>query len=411
MRSGNIKLAYKTIRTSRWQSMMTMFGIVVGIVSVVTTISLGEGIKRQILGEVNKLGGNLITVRAGKAVQRDDKGNITKVNPDFLYGFGSGSLSEKDVTVVQSVSNLQDSSPVRLLYGSLKAANNEYSDGFVLGTSSTMPKLIDQKVEYGAYFGGGEDSRQVAVIGKRIAENLFKENVPIGQSITIRGQDFVVRGVFEEFNNNILGQGIDLNNAVFVPKDSLKQLAGDAAPVVRVLGTAKPDKDVKAVAKEIEKALTQSHDGQNDFSVIRQDENLEITGGVLNVLTGFIGAIAAISLLVGGIGIMNIMLVSVSERTHEIGIRKAVGATNSQIRKQFLSEAVVLSFLGGIAGVVLSFLVNFLIRVTTDLQPFITWPVVAIAAGVAIAVGIVFGTIPAIKAARKDPIEALRISN
>ncbi len=411
MRSGNFKLAYKTLRASRWQSMMTMFGIVVGIVSVITTISLGEGVKRQVLGEVNRVGGDLITVRAGKGITRDENGSITKVNPEFLYGFGSGSLNENDVAVVQGVRELADSSPVRVYSGSLKNGDKEYNDGIVLGTSSTMPKLLQQKVEFGAYFNGGEENRQVAVIGKRIAERIFEENVPIGQSITIRGEDFIVRGVFEEFTTSVIGQGIDLNNAVFVPKESLKELAGEAAPVVRVLAKPKDPAKVRDAASSIDSALKKAHNGQNDFSVIRQDENLEVTSGVLNILTGFVAAIAAISLLVGGIGIMNIMLVSVSERTHEIGIRKAVGATNSQIRKQFLSEAVLLSVLGGILGVGLSFLVNFIIRVTTNLHPFITWPVVAIAAGVAIAVGIVFGTIPAIKAARKDPIDALRITN
>jgi len=133
-----------------------------------------------------------------------------------------------------------------------------------------------------------------------------------------------------------------------------------------------------------------------------------VTNDMLTLLTGFVASIAAISLLVGGIGIMNIMLVSISERTHEIGIRKAVGATNRQIRNQFMAEAIVLSLAGGIVGVVVSFFVNYMLRITTNFHPFITWQVVVIAAGVSIAVGIVFGTIPAVKAARKDPIEALR---
>jgi len=409
MYSGNLKLAYKTLKSSRWQSALTMFGIIVGIVSVITTVSLGEGIKRQVMGEVNRVGGDLITVRPGKGIKRDGNGVITRVSPEFIYGFGSGSLSEQDVAVVEGVKGVGGVSPLRHFTGSLQVEQREYNDGFVLGASSSLPELLQQKIEFGTYFSEGEENRQVAVVGKRVAENLFQENVPIGQSVSIRGTDFIVRGVFEEFNTTTLGQGIDLNQAVFVPNNALKDITDSAAPVVRVLARPQQPDQSKELASNIERALAAAHGGQHDTTVLRQDENLAITGDVLDILTGFVAAIAGISLLVGGIGIMNIMLVSVSERTYEIGIRKAVGATNRQIRNQFLSEAVVLSFLGGVFGVGLSFAVNFFIRVLTNLQPVITWPVVAIAAGVAIATGIIFGTIPAIRAARKDPIEALRI--
>lgn len=409
MHSGNYKLALKTMRSARWQSALTMFGIVVGIVSVITTVSLGEGIKHQVLGQINSVGNDLITVRPGNVVGRDSNGVITKINPEYAYGFGSGSLSEQDVAVIQGVKGIKQSSPLRLLTGSVKTENREYDDGFVLGSNADLPALLQQKVEFGIYFSKGEDTRQVAVIGKRVAEQLFQENVPVGQTLTIRGQDFIVRGVFEEFKPATLGQGIDLNEAIFIPNESLKIAAGAAAPVVRVLVRPDNPANTKNLANSITSAVREAHDGQNDITVLRQDENLVVTRGVLDSLTGFIAAIAAVSLLVGGIGIMNIMLVSVSERTREIGIRKAVGATNRQIRKQFLAEAVMISFVGGIIGVVLAYVVNFMIRVTTNLHPIITWPVVVIAAGVAISVGIIFGTIPAIKAARKDPIESLRV--
>ncbi|MDQ5886568.1 MAG: putative transport system permease protein, partial [Patescibacteria group bacterium] len=228
---------------------------------------------------------------------------------------------------------------------------------------------------------------------------------------TIRGEDFIVRGVFEEFAPVTLGQGIDLNRAIFVPDLSLKNVAGEAAPVVRVLVRPDNPDNAKELATNISNAVEEAHGGQNDITVLRQDENLAVNSNVLNLLTGFVAAIAAISLLVGGIGIMNIMLVSVSERTREIGIRKAVGATNRQIRNQFMAEAITLSFIGGLLGIIISFAINFIIRVTSNLTPVITWPVVVIATGVAISVGVLFGTVPAIKAARKDPIESLRVGS
>ncbi len=407
MFSGNYKLAFARVRASKWRSSLTMFGIIVGIVSVVTTVSLGEGIKRQVVSQVGKSNSNLVTVRPGKFISRDKDGNITHVDPAQAYGFGSGSLSEQDIQVINKAPGVADVVPINLLNTSLKTDYSTYDDGFVLGTDAILPEVLQHKVAYGNYFDNGDENRQLAVIGKRVAEQLFNENIPIGQAFTIRGQEYIVRGVFDEFGSATLGQGVDLNKAVFVPRPTLKNIAGDAAPLTQII--VRPKKGVQGdMVKVLTTALTKAHGGQQDFTILRQDENVMVAGDMLELLTRFVASIAAISLLVGGIGIMNIMLASISERTHEIGIRKAVGATNRQIRNQFMAEAVVLGLVGGVLGIICSFIVNFVIRVTTNFHPVITWPVVVVAAGVSLAVGIIFGTIPAVKAARKDPIEALR---
>jgi putative ABC transport system permease protein len=158
----------------------------------------------------------------------------------------------------------------------------------------------------------------------------------------------------------------------------------------------------------IHAALLKNHGGQEDFTVLKQDESLAVANTILNLITGLIAGIAAISLIVGGIGIMNIMLVSVIERTREIGIRKAIGATNRQILSQFMVESLVLSVVGAILGVLISIMVNYLIRIATTLTPVITLPIMVISVAVSIMVGLIFGITPALKAARKDPIEALR---
>lgn len=409
MFSGNYRTALRRLRGSKWLSGLTMFGIVVGIVSVITTVSLGEGIKRQVLSQTNHVGGNLLTVRPGSIVQRDRDNTITRVNPALAYGFGNGSLSETDITVVHKTEGVKDASPLSLLNGGVSSGTDRYGESFVLGTDYLFPSMVQQKVEFGSYFTAGEETRQVAIIGKRVAEQLFKENVPIGQTLSIRGQDFIVRGVFEEFNIVTIGQGIDLNKAVFVPRTALNDVAEGSTQIIQVLVRPEDESKTTKLMTALTANLTKAHGGQNDVTVLRQDENLTVTSDMLTLLTGFVASIAAISLLVGGIGIMNIMLVSISERTHEIGIRKAVGATNRQIRNQFMAEAIVLSFAGGIVGVIVSFVVNYFLRIATNFQPFITWQVVLIAAGVSIAVGVVFGTIPAVKAARKDPIESLRL--
>ena len=177
----------------------------------------------------------------------------------------------------------------------------------------------------------------------------------------------------------------------------------------------KPTKSIEAnntstqtVANDITTGLKTAHGGQVDFTVLQANESLELVNSMLSVVTNLVSAVAAISLIVCGIGIMNIMLVDVSERTHEIGIRKSVGATNKQILSQFMTEAIMLSVTGGIIGVFLSLLANYFLRIFTELQPVITLPIMGIAVGVALVVGVVFGVTPALKAARKDPIDALR---
>ena len=407
MFSGNYRLAWRRLRSSKWHSALTMFGIVVGIVSVVTTVSLGEGIKRQVLDQVSQVGSDLITVRPGNFVTRDTSGVITHVDTAQAYGFGSGSLSEQDITTISQVSEVAEVSALNLMRTGLKTEDANYDAGFVLGVDTNLPKTLQQEVAYGSYFDNGEQDREVAVIGKRVAEELFRENIPIGQAFTVRGQVYIVRGVFEEFGPATIGQGIDLNKAVFVPRPSLKTLAGDSTSLTQILVRPKKGSSDKAVVT-ISAALKKAHGEQQDFTLLRQDENVVVAGDMLELLTRFIASIAAVSLLVGGIGIMNIMLATINERTHEIGIRKAVGATNRQIRNQFMAEASVLGLVGGVVGVVLSFAVNFFIRVGTNFHPVITWPVVLLAVAVSLAVGIIFGTIPAVKAARKDPIEALR---
>jgi len=178
--------------------------------------------------------------------------------------------------------------------------------------------------------------------------------------------------------------------------------------IYEILVKAGPAEPANTVADHINAELTKAHGSQQDFTVLKAGETLNVTSNILSLLTSLIGGIAAISLLVGGIGILNVMLVSVTERMQEIGIRKAVGATSRQIMNQFLVEATVLSLIGGIIGVIISLLINIVLRVSTSLQPSLSWRVFLLAVGVSVAVGIIFGTIPALKAARKDPIEALR---
>lgn len=382
-----------------------MFGVIVGVASVVTTVSLGEGVKQQLRQQGAHRGADLLTILPGQRVERNQAGTITRTYP---FANDSAVFTEADYRAVQSVKAINRVAPLARVTGLAETDKREYA-AHILATSGALPALLNQKIAYGSFFSDQELDEGLAVIGPRVAERLFGENVPIGKSFRIRQHDFVVRGVFEPFAGSSLAPlETDYNDAIFIPYDVGREIMGGTLLIQQVL--AKPQEAARTaeVVAATHKALLELHAGQEDFTVLTQAETLLATSDLLNLLTALIAGVAAISLFVGGIGIMNIMFVSVSERTAEIGVRKAVGATNGQILSQFLTEALILGGVGGVIGVLLSILVNFLLRVLTDLQPVITLPIIGLAVLVAVGVGVIFGVTPALRAARKDPVDALR---
>jgi ABC-type antimicrobial peptide transport system permease subunit len=402
----NIRMALSSLRASKWRSLLTMLGIIIGVVSVVTTVSLGEGVRQEVIGQIKHLGPDLITIRPGQTVKRNANGTITGVN--LFSGVSPSTLTEHDVEAIQHTPGIRDTVPLALVSGVPAYNDRQFNDGIVVATTGAAPDILNQKVEFGEFFRGGDLNKHVAVIGKRIAEQLFQENVPVGKSFTLRDQTFVVRGIFEEFDTGPLNLDADYNRAIFIPYEIGKQLVGNNVQMYQILVKPTDTTATQQAVDAIHAALLKNHGGQEDFTVLKQDESLAVANTILNLITGLIAGIAAISLIVGGIGIMNIMLVSVIERTREIGIRKAIGATNRQILSQFMVESLVLSVVGAILGVLISIMVNYLIRIATTLTPVITLPIMVISVAVSIMVGLIFGITPALKAARKDPIEALR---
>lgn len=403
MFSGNFKTGFANLKLAKWRSLLTILGIVIGISSVVTVVSLGEGMKQQIVGQINQLDPHVITVRPGKLAE----GSAGSFN--FRALFSTSTLTENDAKALSETPGVETVVPVAFLTSSVQAGDKRLDNVFVGGASYRMEEVLSQEIEFGSFFDSDSPQQHFVVIGTNVALGLFDEFNPVGKSLTIRGENFIVRGVLTPSAGGLLSVAeTDFNSAVFVPFEAAKRLTDGPLNIVQILIKASPEADIDEVVSAAEKTLLDSHRGQDDFTVLKQEELLNIASGVINTMTGFISGLAAISLLVAGIGIMAIMLTSVTERTREIGIRKAVGATNRQILNQFLVEGLTLSAIGGLIGVAVSIFINFLLRVYTDLQPVTTWPVMALAVGVAMALGIIFSIAPALKAARKDPIEALR---
>lgn len=405
MSKGHLKAGINSVRSAKLRSFWTMLGVIIGVTSVITVVAIGEGIKQQISGQIHHMGKDLITVRPA---QIHGSTGLNNNGANLLSGLNvSGSLSEKDVMTVARSKGVTASAPLTITTGSVQNDGVTYSKGFVIGTSEDLPSLLNQSVEFGAFLSFNDVGTNTAVIGQKVADDLFSEDVPLGRSFTFHGEKFIVRGVFNKFNSTPLSEQADFNNAIFIPNDVAEALSKNTAPTYEILAKANNGQTAK-VAATIESNLKKSHGGQANFSVLQGNQNIGSSDEILNLLTRLIAGVAAISLLVGGIGIMNVMLVSVAERMHEIGIRKAVGATNGQILSQFMIEASVLSLSGGIFGIALAYIIDIILRLTTELKPVISWHVVLVATGVSLLIGIIFGSVPALKAARKDPIEALR---
>lgn len=400
---GHLKAGLDSMRGAKWRNFWTMLGVIIGVASVISVVGIGEGVKQQISGQIHHLGKGLITIRPGE-LRPGTHSSVNRLTGPNI----TGTLSGKDVDAVRATPGIDAAVPLSAVAGGVKGEQGTYNDGLVIGTSSELPSLLNQSMAYGVFLTDDDVGMNAAVLGQHASNKLFDEDVPLGRSFTINGQEFIVRGIFNEFPSTPLSEEADFNNAIFIPYDVSQSLTNNTAATYEIL--AKPASSLRSTlaVKRLQTSLQKSHGGQNDFSVLQQNQNLTGSNSILDLLTRLIGGVAAISLLVGGIGIMNVMLVSVTERMHEIGIRKAIGATNRQILSQFIIESTVLSLSGGIIGVILAYAIDLGLRMFTSLQPVISWQIVLLATGVSLVVGIVFGTVPALKAARKDPIQALR---
>lgn len=402
---GHVKTAIDSVRGSKMRNFWTMLGVIIGVASVISVVAIGQGIKQQIAGQLHNFGKDLIIVKPAQLKTGSDAGTNSQ---SALSGLSiSAPLSAKDVLVATHVTNLAASAPLTITPGTPQINNQRYKDGFVIGTTADLPSLLNQSLAHGSFLVD-EETDNFAVLGPDAAQKMFDEDVPLGHTFDFHGQTFIVKGIFNHFNTAPLSQQVDFNRAVFIPNSIAERLTNNTAPTYEILARAKSANQTSMVAHDIRVGLNKTHGGDGGYSVVTGDKDLENNSAILDLLTRLIAGVAAISLLVGGIGIMNVMLVSVAERTHEIGIRKAVGATNRQILSQFMIESSLISVTGGVIGIVIAALVDIGLRVSTSLKPIINWQIVLIAAGVSLAVGVIFGTVPAIKAARKDPIEALR---
>jgi ABC-type antimicrobial peptide transport system permease subunit len=395
--------AYHSLRSNRTRSILTTSGIAIGIASITCILALSSGVSRMMFHEIEEYDGNLTVIRPG--LQTRDPNALT--NPVAQQSFSTSTLTEDDVNNIAEIKGVDTSVPVMTINGTLKSRSETLKDNVVLATTPDFTKVSGIKMRAGQFIGEETDNN-TAVVGYQLAVDLFGTDNPISSNFTIRGQTFTVIGVMRQVDNPINFNNIDLNNAAVVSFEQGKQFHQSRAQIQQIDVLISKSANVAKVNDEINKRLLTAHSGEDDYSLTSGKDISQPTNQLYVALTQVMTAIAAISLFVGGIGIMNIMLVGVAERTREIGIRKAVGASTSNIVMQFLVESLMMSLVGAFIGYGLGYILAFSISTMLYFNPVFTWEIAAIALGMAVAVGLLFGLYPAARAARKDTIQSLR---
>ena len=396
-----IKVALKSILKNRMRSTLTILGIVIGVGAVIALVAIGQGSTADIQKEINALGTNMIMIMSG-----------SNMHGPVQHGADSlKTLTMQDATQIRQQARLiQYVSPVINASGQIIAMGKNWSTR-VQGVSEHYLEIKAWKLSRGTFFDNRDvrARRKVAVLGKTVFNELFGETDPIGQSIRIGTVPFTVCGVLEEKGQSMMG---DQDDIILAPCDTVLYRLSDGKTVNMITVSATANEVMTQALEEVTQILRESHrlrpDEDDDFHVRSQTEILERVTSVTGTMTMLLGAIAGISLLVGGIGIMNIMLVSVTERTREIGIRMAIGARGGDVLIQFLIESVILSLLGGILGIGLGLglgkVTANLIHCSLVINPLVIFSALLFSG----TVGVFFGFYPARKASRLNPIEALR---
>ncbi len=392
-----LRLALGSVTAHRLRSALTVLGIVIGIASVVLLTSLGEGTRRAILSEFSQFGTNLLVVTSGKIETHGLAGAV---------GGTTRPLTLADAEALRAVPGIEKVVPV--VFGTARVSSGERSrDTFVYGATSDGPDVWRFQVRLGRFLPETELDRAtpVAVLGPKLKRELFGTQNAIGRRVKVGGYRFLVIGVMAPVGQFV---GFTLDDAIYVPVASAQQLF-DQAQVMEVDATFTPGLPPETVVAGVKRLLRARHSGEEDFTVMTQGEMLESFGRVFAVVSVAVGAIGAISLLVGAIGILTMMWIGVGERTSEIGLLKALGATRSDIRNLFLAEAALLSGAGGVAGIAAAVSLGALVRLALPAVPFATPPEYAAAAlATAVGVGLAAGVVPARRAASLDPQENLR---
>ncbi|MGH8400936.1 MAG: ABC transporter permease [Gammaproteobacteria bacterium] len=400
----SLRSAFQAIRANALRSFLTMLGIVIGVMAVIAVVSLIQGFSNSVTSEFNSMGANTLTIQS--SLPRKDRlaGKTAKITPDDLLSIQHG---------VSGISGISPALRVGRFFGTA-TYRGQTTNSFIVGTTPSFATTNGEYPDTGRFITADDDlhHHHIAVIGVTLIKKLHLPDDPLGQYIQMSGQWFKIVGILHPLGKIL---GFDQDNRVIIPYGTALSLQGAAKiPDIRIQLNVTDTKQMDAVVGRITQILRRDHnlkpDQDDDFKIQTSSQLLGNFTSVLDSITLILGGIVAISLLVGGIGIMNIMLVSVTERTREIGIMKSLGARRQDILMQFLIEAVALSLIGGLIGLIIGYGIGVLVAhaIPTFRSAYVPWWSVALAFGFSGGVGVLFGIAPAAKAAALNPIDALR---
>jgi putative ABC transport system permease protein len=392
VRAGEaFRVALEALRANRLRSALTMLGVIIGVAAVVVLVALGSGAKQEVEDQVEGLGSNIIIVVPGKF----ELGSAPSVSR----------LTLDDVALLGRVVGDERRVAVSVASGENVGVGRRETFVTVNGVNENVPNVFDRPLARGEYITASDvdTRRRVAVLGSTVVRRVFGDVDPLGRQVSVAGVRFRVIGVFAAVGSTF---GVDRDTEVHIPVTAAQRLFGVERIDALAVKAPRAD-DVEPLQKKLTAALRDKYDGE-EFSAVTQTQILGTIGRILGLLTLVLSAIAAISLLVGGVGVSNIMLVSVRERTREIGLRKALGARQRDVLLQFLIEAVLLCVVGGLIGIGLGIGGSLVVAGLSPLPAVIAWWSPVLAFTVSAAVGIFFGVAPARRAGRLDPVVALR---
>ena len=393
-------MAWASLIANKMRSILTMLGIIIGVAAVIALVSLGNGVKQDIQNSISSLGSNLLMVMPG-----------APRTPGVRPSQGSmKSLKVSDYQAISKLDGVKAASPYTAnSYVTIYQSKNWTTT--VSGVSSNFQDVNNWTMAEGRFISSKnvENRERVAVVGQAVVKNLFAGEDPVGKEIRVKNIPFRVIGVLNSKGNGTMGN--DQDDVIFIPYTTAMERVEGVDYLRMVYVVASDDNGIDRLQSDIENLLRVRHSikdtNLDDFNIQNMKSIMETMEQTTGTLTLFLGAVAAISLVVGGIGIMNIMLVSVTERTREIGIRKALGATYFVIVTQFLIEAVVISLMGGLIGIALGIGASKLIGLASGMSTVISVPTIVLSFAFSMAIGLVFGIYPARKAAKLNPIDAL----
>ncbi len=396
-------LAVDNLRQNRARTFLSALGIAIGVGSIVLILSLTGGINHLISTSSSKDNANLILVRPsnGKEVTEsiiDELANTSQ--------YSKSNLTIEDVETIKEVKSVKSVAPIAISNAPITIVDKTYQSTPVVATNDNLKDILGLQLKSGQFLDYSL-RENIAVLGYTIAEQVFGTTEATTRTFNYNGKQFMVVGVLEKIDEPINFNGVDFDNSILINIKYASTFESSIQIQQIDIRTETTDAVPDAV-NEINEKLSKAKKGDKSFQVITGDDNLHPAGSLLSIISYMLTLVASISLIVGGVGIMNIMLVSVSERTREIGIRKAVGASAWHILLQFLFESIILSVIGGLMGFVLGYIFAFLVSLITPFAPHISWQILGITGAVSLIVGVFFGIYPAIKAANKDPITSLK---